>query len=144
MSTNSQPLLSEVISFWQKEGVRVNAGLTGLQIEALEQSLSVLFKPDFKEYLSAVNGFEDFDSDNALFSFWSADRMREELGTYHPEELVCFADHCINLCSFGYHREKEGIYIHYQHMEGLSLVANSFTEFIRIYLVDSMDLLLDI
>jgi hypothetical protein len=136
--------LSEVISLWQKEGIQLNAGLTSQQIEVLEQSLSLPFKPDFKEYLKTANGFEDFDWDNAMFSFWSADRILEELGNCHPEELVCFADHCINLCSFGHHREKEGIYIHYQHTEGLFLVANSFTEFIRLYLVNPMDLLLDI
>jgi hypothetical protein len=144
MNTPFQLVLNELVSYWKAQQIILNNGLTTQQMQALEQVSQFNFEPDFKEYLSVANGFEDSGWDDNMFSFWSSDRILAELNNCHPEELICFADYCINLCSFGYQRGKEGIYIHYQHTEGLSLVANSLTEFICLYLINAADLLIDV
>ncbi|SFQ82046.1 hypothetical protein SAMN04515668_4723 [Hymenobacter arizonensis] len=73
-----------------------------------------------------------------MFSFWSTERIAQEVDGSHPTELLCFADYCINLSSFGFsrHQNDPRIYLHYQHEKGREAVADSFHDFLKIYLHD--------
>ena len=87
---------------------------------------------------------EEFDlflcvliEDEDWFSFWAQNRMREENEDgSHPKDVIWFSDHSINLCSFGFHKTDGKVYTHYQTIEGIECVANSFSEFIDLYLKD--------
>ena len=120
-----------------------NPGASPGAITALERAFGKPFEPAFTAYLGHTNGFKDFEWDDAMFSFWSAERILQELDDGHPAELFCFADHCINLGSFGYGREVKAptIYLHYQHADGFEAVADSFPDFLRRYLQDPFALL---
>jgi hypothetical protein len=136
--------LNELLLFWKREKLALNPGISQGDLQVFEHALNFSFDEDFKRYMLQSNGLVDFEWDNNMFSFWSAKRIAQEAHDHHPPELICIADYCINLCSFGYHRHKTGIYIHYQTISGLVLVANSFTEFLKIYLANSDDLLIDV
>lgn len=133
--------IDELIAVWTNAGIQINKGITADEIASCEKALNFTFDEDFWLYLTKLNGFEDFDSDKAWFSFWSVDRIRKEYGDCHPLELVCFADHSINLCSYGFHKTDKKVYIHFQTIEGIEVVADTFTEFINTYSVDPYNLL---
>ncbi|MEI9943262.1 MAG: hypothetical protein WDN26_03500 [Chitinophagaceae bacterium] len=129
--------LNKLIPHWTKQGVQLNTGISIDNLKQLEIDFSFSFDEDFYTYLTKVNGFEDFDSDEAWFSFWSQNRIQEENGdASHPKEVIWFADYSINLCSFGFHKTDKKVYTHYQTIEGIECVTSSFSEFIDIYLQD--------
>lgn len=129
--------LNRLISLWTKQGINLNPSISIAYIRNLEIELAFSFEEDFLTYLTKVNGFVDFDLDESWFSFWSHNRVREENkdGT-HPKGVIWFSDYSINLCSFGFHKTDKKVYTHYQTIEGIECVANSFSEFIDAYLQD--------
>jgi hypothetical protein len=94
-------------------------------------------------YLKEINGFVDSGySDNEWFCFWAHDQIKEQnTNGYHPKDVIWFADHSLNLCVFGFHRLDKKIYTHYEKTDRLIFIANSFTEFIDVYLEDAFLLL---
>lgn len=129
--------LNRLILLWTKQGVQWNRGMPMAEVEKLGTHFGFLFDKDFLAYLAEVNGFEDSEWDKACFSFWSLNRMYEENGdASHLKDVIWFADYMINLCSFGFHKVDGKVYTHYQAIDGIECVANSFSEFIDIYLQD--------
>lgn len=129
--------LNKLILLWTRQGVELNSGISTDNLKKLEADFSFSFEEDFHNYLKKINGFVDFDSDEAWFSFWSQNRMEEEnKDCSHPKEVIWFSDYSINLCSFGFHKMDKRVYTHYQTIEGIECVANSFSEFVDIYLED--------
>ena len=142
MDPSLQDILDQVITSWETQGVACNPGVSDANLFAFEQAMAFSCDPVFAAYLRRVNGFTDFDWDEVLFSFWSTERIAQEATDGHPAELLCFADHCINLGSFGFRRRNDSkIYLHYQHQEGFEAVADSFHDFLKIYLLDPFALL---
>jgi hypothetical protein len=142
MDPSLQHTLDQVITSWKTHGVACNPGVSDTILLGFEQALAFSCDPAFAAYLRQVNGFTDFDWDEAMFSFWSTERIAQEAAHGHPAELLCFADHCINLGSFGFRRRNDPkIYLHYQHQEGIEAVADSFHDFLKIYLLDPFSLL---
>jgi len=118
-------------------GIKLNPGVSIKNIEALELHFGFQFDKDFKIYLEKVNGFDDLDSDDSWFSFWSENRMREEnQDNTHPQDAIWFSDYFINLCFFGFHKTDRKVYTHYQALAVFECVADSFSEFIDLYLKD--------
>ena len=135
--------LDRLILHWATEGIKINQGISDETIKGFEKELDVYFEENFCSYLGRVNGFEDFDSDNAWFSFWSVTRMIEEnIDKWHPKSVLWFADHAINLCSFGFHKTDKKIYTHFDKSNEIFLIANSFDEFVSLYLLDAYQLIL--
>lgn len=129
--------LNKLISLWTTQGVKLNSGISIDNLKKLETDFTFSFEEDFHIYLTKVNGFVDFDSDEAWFSFWSQSRMTEEnQDGSHPQDVIWFSDHSINLCSFGFHKTDRKVYTHYQSIGGIECIANSFSEFIDSYLKD--------
>ncbi len=135
MSNTFPEKINTLISYWATQDlINLNEGASDDSILELEKDVGFTFEEDFKTYLKTANGFQNFDSDDHWISFWSIDRIREELNDHHPKELICFSDYSINLCSFGFHRKNKKVYIHYQTIEGFKFLADSFHEFIDLYL----------
>jgi len=144
MDTNQEfkDKLNKLILHWRSQGIKLNTGISIDNIRNLEIDFGLQFEEAFSNYLTSVNGFVDFESDEAWFSFWSQARMREENEDgSHPKEIMWFSDHSINLCSFGFHKTDKKIYTHYQTIGGVEFIANSFTEFVDLYLEDAYLLL---
>ena len=78
-----------------------------------------------------------------FFSFWSVTQIKiENCYNSHPENVIWFADHFISLCSFGQYKVDQKIYIHLDKSNELYLIANSFSEFVDLYLADPYQLIL--
>lgn len=134
--------LDTLIAYWTKEGPEIKPGLLHEDIKQLEADLSFHFEPGFNQYLQRANGFADFDSDKEWFCFWEQKRIIEENNnSRHPKEVVWFADHSLNLCCFGFHRVDKKVYTHYDHRNELMHIADSFIEFVNLYLQDPYQLL---
>ena len=134
--------LNKLISHWTAQKIQLNSGLTIDNIKTLESDLEFPFEEDFHTYLKKVGGFVDFGSDEAWFSFWSQNRMREENEEgSHPKDVIWFSDHSINLCSFGFHKTDRKVYTNYQTIGRMECVANSFMEFVDLYLENPYQLL---
>ena len=129
-----------LITFWKKIGVKVNHGLSELEILESESKLNFEFPEDFRRYLEKVNGLEDFEWDGEMISFWSAQRMENEFPD-QPATMVCFADYLINSHTFGFDRETKKIYVSYWGVNLIEPFADSFTEFVDIYLNEREKLL---
>ena len=135
--------LDNLLLHWASEVIKINPGISEETINEIEKVFDVNFEENFCKYLKRVNGFEDFDADNAWFSFWSVTRMMEEnIDKWHPKSVIWFADHAINLCSFGFHKTDKKIYTHFDKSNEIFLIANSFNEFVSLYLLDAYQLIL--
>lgn len=134
--------LDTLITHWTNEGIKMNSGISQNAIRVFENEFGICFEDTFNTYLTRSDGFVDFESDQEWFSFWSIDRMKKEnTDNSHPQCVVWFSDYSINLCSFGFHKTDKKIYVHFQHIDGIECVANTFSEFIDVYLEDPIILL---
>ncbi|WP_207435375.1 SMI1/KNR4 family protein [Sabulibacter ruber] len=133
-------IYENLVTSWKKVGVKVNHGLTELEIKELENRLKFEFPDDFRLYLKQANGLEDFEWDIEMISFWSAQRIENEFPD-QPATLICFADYLINSHTFGFNRETKKIYVSYWGLNLIEPFADSFTEFISIYLNEKGKLL---
>jgi hypothetical protein len=125
----------ELIAYWKRLGLKTNGGADLDAIQALEDHVNFRFPTDFKAYLLQVNGMVDFEWDKEMISFWSIDRMRREFDEV-PSTPVCFADFLISSHAYGFYPNEEKVYTNY----GPDSIANSFTEFIDLYLNDGSKL----
>lgn len=142
MEYNFKSKLAALRTFWDKSGIRLNAGISELLIDNFQNEISYTFEENFYIYLKEINGFIDFDSDQAWFCFWDLQRMRiENSDNSHPRDLIWFSDYSINLCSFGFHKIDKKVYTHFQHSDKILLIANDFDEFIDMYLADANSLI---
>ena len=137
MSALFSDTLAQVLTCWRIQGVVCNPGASPEAVRALEQLFGQPFEPAFTAYLYQANGFAGGDWDQDLFSFWSTERIVEEVAS-QPPALLCFADYCINLGSFGFLRDGNDpkIYLHYQTAAYFEAVADSFHDFLIRYLQD--------
>jgi hypothetical protein len=135
--------LNLLISKWENEKIQLNTGISNAHIEKLESDLGFCFGEEFKYYLQKANGFIGFYADEAWFCFWSDTRIKEENkdGT-HPGEVIWFADHSLNLCSFGFHKTDKKIYTHFDKQDKIMLIAESFNDFIDVYIDNPFRLIL--
>lgn len=125
-----------LIQHWTVQKIQLNQGLSIELVKKLERDFDFVFEDSFYTYLKKVDGFKKFESDEAWFSFWSSTRMKEENEGSHPRNVIWFLDHSLNLCCFGFHRENKNIYTRYENSDDLVFVADSFSEFINLYLKD--------
>lgn len=134
--------LEYLIQFWLNQNIKLNVGNDIIDIEIIEKEFTYLFDDDFKTYLLKLDGFVENEWDFEMISFWSVEKMRSEnLDNYHPSSLLCFADYSINVCSFGFNKMDRKIYTHFQGSNELIFIADSFSEFVDIYINNSLDLI---
>lgn len=123
--------------------IQVNEGATAEEIETLERDLGIGFPADFKEYLSLMNGFVDYEWDDDMIAFWSLNRIRDRHSRYPPEFIVV-ADYLIECCTWGFYSGDEKVYITYDSAGyAPKPVANSFSAFLDLYLTDKSSVFID-
>jgi hypothetical protein len=143
MNSSFELVLERLMAKWKRYGIACNPGATKAELQTLEQATSFQFDATFSAYLRHMNGFVDFDWDESLFSLWSTTRIVTKLGDHHPDDLICFADYSINAGSFGFSCDPQDprIYLHYQTVSGRWVVADSFADFLRRWLLEPDSLL---
>jgi hypothetical protein len=125
------------------DGIQLNSGISADLITQLEADFEFLFDINFKYYLQKINGFKDFDADDTMFTFWSYQRIIEENENgSHPAQVIWFADHSMNLCTFGFHKTDKKVYTHFDKRKEIIFIADSFSSFLDIYLDDPYRLVL--
>ena len=135
--------LDEAIINWLDDGIKLNAGVSAETIKHFENEINFIFEDDFAQYLNKVNGFIDYSSGESWFSFWSLSRIKFECESKsHPEKFIWFADHSLNLCSFGFSKNDGKIYTHFDNSSDIMFITHSFHQFVRLYLEDPYQLIL--
>jgi hypothetical protein len=89
-------LWTRVINYWRRNArLRIRPGASELAIHAFEHEHQVHMPRDFSDYLCAVDGMDDTDSDNELMSFLPLAQIRpvhEAIGEALPDNS---ADHSV-------------------------------------------------
>jgi hypothetical protein len=143
LEENFKTKLALLRSFWAKQGIDLNTGIPKLDIDKFQTEFNFEFEDNFLAYITGINGFRDYSSDEAWFCFWSLDRMKiENTDNSHPKDLVWFADHSINLCSFGFDKNDRKIYTHFDRSSEIIFIANNFNDFIELYLENPYHLIM--
>jgi hypothetical protein len=118
---------AQAFSDWNSQGIKLNKGTSFQIISDFESLLSFKFPQDFSELYSKVNGFEDFDWNEHMFSLWSLDRILKEYEEGDDTNYIGFCDFLINSHSIGFHKNDRNIYKHYNESE---VIADNFQGFI--------------
>lgn len=127
--------IEDVIIKWKSEGVKVNPPATLAEIEFAEAIVNFEFPLDFKAFYLKINGFEDCEWQEHMFSFWSLKRILEEWSDRNNTNFIGFCDFLISSHEIGFDIISRCIIIDYS-IEG-EIVSNSFKETIE--LINSSD-----
>ncbi|MEO6720181.1 MAG: SMI1/KNR4 family protein [Ferruginibacter sp.] len=127
----------QIISNWTSSGIKLQGGASFENISEFEKSLDFKLPEDFIEVYSRVDGFEDLDWNENMFSLWSLDRILKEYKEDGDTNFIGFCDFLINSHSIGFYKSDRRIYKYYKEPEA---IADNFKDFIL--LLDSNDNLL--
>jgi hypothetical protein len=129
--------ISEVLSQWKEEGIKINQGASFADIVRAEDLIAYKFPYDFKELYSVINGFVDFEARGFFLSLWSLNRIIDDYEK--NKEFIIFCDHSLSVCQYGFHRNKAGIFKTYtHHQQGpIEHIAESFRQAIELINSDS-------
>lgn len=116
----------QAIATWTSKGIKLQKGVSVDKISDFEKLLGFSFPQDFTDLYKKVNGFEDFDWNEYMFSLWSLDRIMKE---YQEEDTnyIGFCDFLINSHSIGFFKTDIGIYKSYDQTKP---IAGNFKEFV--------------
>ena len=132
---NPKQILSwtdQAISLWTSKGIKLQNSISVDIIPDFEKLLDFRFPKDFIDLYIKVNGFEDFDWNEHVFSLWSLERILKE---YHEEKdtnYIGFCDFLINSHSIGFLKSGIGIYKSYEQTQP---IATTFED--AIFLINS-------
>jgi len=127
---NSKQTLSwtdQAIATWTSKGIKLQSGCFADKIHDFEKLLDFTFPQDFIELYSKVNGFEDFECSEHMFSLWSLDRIIKEYQEDGDTNYIGFCDFLINSHSIGFYKSDRRIYKCYNELEA---IADNFQDFI--------------
>ena len=127
---NSKQILSwtdQAIIQWTEKGIKLQEGILIDNLHDFEKSLDFTFPQDFIELYTKVNGFENFDYNENMFSLWSLDRILKEYKEDGDTNYVSFCDFLINSHSLGFYKDDGRIYKYYNEPEA---IADNFQDFI--------------
>jgi hypothetical protein len=96
---------------WREDEVKLNPPATAADFEKAEVVLNFNFPDDFKALYTAVNGFEDCDWQKHMFSFWSLDRIIEEIN--EQSDFIGFCDFLLMSNVICFKRGSQGIFREY-------------------------------
>ncbi|AYL94193.1 SMI1/KNR4 family protein [Mucilaginibacter celer] len=120
--------IKEAIELWQEDEVKMNPPATAVDIEKAETTLNFNFPDDFKALYTVVNGFEDYEWQEYMFSFWSLDRIIEEFAKSSNKHVVGFCDFLIMSHVIGFKRNEPGVFKDYSVAPGEEFIAGTFKE----------------
>jgi hypothetical protein len=130
-----QNWIQEAISSWKKAKVKLNPPASLPEIKKTELMLNFIFPEDFKQLYLVVNGFEDCDWQQHMFSFWSLEKIIKEYNDSDSPNYVGFSDFllCSNFIGFNTHRT--GIFkkysMQFSDLVDGELIAKSFEEVVK-------------
>ena len=104
MNTSKHTLswVDQAIAIWTLSGIKLQSGLSADRINDFEKLLDFTFPRDFVDLYSRVNGCEDFDWTEHMFSLWSLDRITKEYQEDGDTNYIGFCDFLINSYSIGF------------------------------------------
>jgi hypothetical protein len=161
-ATNSARTVDDLLRKWQTEGVRVGSPNSQRRIEEFEQAHRVKLPNDFTRYLLKANGMEPgvpHDTDKHGYCFWPLERIRsaadefrepqhsvKEIELTNPDlaKYFIFADYLQWSWAFairisGTDTDTSEVF-KVDAPRVMPKLANSFAEFIDLYVVDSVRL----
>lgn len=115
----------QVIMVWISQGIKLQSGISIDRISDFEKKIDFKFPQDFIELYSKVNGFEDFDWNEHMFSLWSLDRILKEYQKDRDTNYIGFCDFLINSHSIGFLKTDNGIFKSYDQTQP---IGNTFKE----------------
>ena len=135
--------------YWLRQEIKLNLGVSEIELCAFESKYNVYLPKDFKNYLSTVNGFVDSSMDEELFTFLPLNEI-EPLSiswSQSPEakSYFIFADFLISSHVYAIKLTKDSkfdnpIFVDFNDNHPTQ-IAHSFTEFIQSYLENDYKLL---
>jgi SMI1 / KNR4 family (SUKH-1) len=157
-----QPAYQQLAQHWKLTFVNLAGDVSPEAIRAFEVSHQLAFPSDFREYLihlGGMNGARGDETDSKLFSFWPLAEMRsvaaeypgEEFPPNHPPSPDCcivFADFMIDShhfalrCAPAHPAARASVAgagageIFFFGGNAVAKIADSFTQFVRIYISD--------
>ena len=117
----------QAIALWTEKGIKLQKGISVDSLHDFEKSLDFKFSQDFIDLYTKVNGFEDLDWNEHMFSLWPLDRILKEYKEDGDTNYVGFCDYLINSHSIGFYKDDGRIYKYYNEPEAIS---DSFQNFI--------------
>jgi hypothetical protein len=146
--------VDRLLSYWKNQGLILANGNADGVLAEFESKYSILLPNDMRRYLSAANGMSNIpgrDSDSNGFRFWPLEEIKPTVAAcevagvpllpgQNSDRLFIFADYfdwswayAIDLSETN--RESQPV-IHIGTLESKT-VAQSFTEFVNLYLEDA-------
>jgi hypothetical protein len=135
-------ILSDLVRYWQQQGIKVGPAASKSALRGFEARLHVTCPEDFVAYLLTTGGMPDLgDWDKDLIRFWPLAEIKPLDGVQAPllDGFFIFADYSISAHEYGIrlstppHGEVALI-----HNPGFRILAPNFTEFLTLYLKDPM------
>ena len=145
---------------WESEGASTRPGSSPWKISSFEARYGVRLPEDVRDYFCTVDGMEEGLSDNALISFWPLNevepvttrvvqfsgvpdyrriaRKLKDAGSYFAFADFLIWSHVYAIRIGAPHKKNEIVWICGSHH---SVVADSFSDFIKAYLNDPDDVL---
>ena len=135
---------TRLVLYWQKAGIRPGHPATESDISDLRSRTGAMMPSSFEQFLRQFNGIEQSSIGNDLLTFWSIGQIlsfgiSSKSGDFF---YIPFADYCLNSHIYILRLDANGV------EDGLlaadvmheRIVANSFDEFISLYLDDPIKL----
>ncbi len=119
----------EAIAIWKANKTKLQDGISINKISEFEKLLEFKFPADFIDLYQKVNGFEDCDWNEHMFSLWSLERILKEYQEDDNENYIGFCDYLISSHSIGFFKADKLIYKSYEQIEP---IANTFEKAIKL------------
>ena len=122
--------VQNILSKWKNEGIKINQGASLMEIEEVEDALNFKFPDDFKKFYLAVNGFNELDWQEHMFTFWPLEMIVEENSQDKNKDFVGFSDFLLASHYIGFRKSESGVYKRYHFMghDESELIAHTFEE----------------
>jgi len=131
--------IQDVISKWKAENVELNPPATTEEIDATEAALNFKFPEDFKEFYLQANGFNDYEWQEHMFSFWSLSRIVEEFQEWTTGEFIGFCDFLIMSHCIGFVKNQQGFFKNYGKLEN-ERIAETYKDVVEMINSNNRDI----
>jgi hypothetical protein len=144
-------IVDRLISRWRQQGVSLRAPCSAAEIQAFEQREHLVLPEEFRQYLCSADGMQEEmgqSQDSEGFSFWPLRRLvpaHEELRRRSPHtpppvdspDYYVFADYLDWSWAYALKLRPAGVgKVIIVGAQSVSAVADSFSEFIQVYISD--------
>jgi hypothetical protein len=120
------------LSQWTEQNVKLNTPATQTSIEQAEYKLGFQFPQDFKQLYLVVDGFNDYEWQEHMFSIWSLERIIEEYENSGDEDFIGFCDFLICSHFIGFSKADINIWKKFSIVYSKDPLSGTFKEIIRL------------